>query len=189
MFSHSRHKRGVARTVSLLFASTVLAAAGAQAGEAARHTMVLTAYSNGAGGDTLLKGNYADAVTEIKRYRPQQMIAASAKATNLCVAYTASKQLTDAKVACDAALKQAKYDRLAASRFALNTSHENGYVAIAYANRAVLHMLVKDEASAKADLEKARNLAPSADFVAKNAEAVASKSKTTIALVVGSPTG
>ena len=183
MFSHSRHNRSVARSVSLLLASAVLAVAGAQASETARIPMVLTAYSNGAGGETLLKGNYAEAVSEIKHYRPQEMISVSAKATNLCVAYAASKQISDAKVACDEALKQAKYDRLSASRFALNTSHENGYVAIAYANRAVVHMLARDEVSALADLEKARLLAPGADFVAKNARAVAAKAGSKIAQV------
>lgn len=187
MFSQSRHNRSVARTVSLLIAATVLAATAAQASETAHVPMVLTAYSNGAGGETLLKGDYTQAITEIKKYRPQEMVLTSAKATNLCVAYTASKQLTEAKAACDEALKQAKYDRLSASRFALNTSHENGYVAIAYANRAVVHMLAKDTASAKADLEKAKTLAPKADFVAKNAEAVAAKSPTTIAQVQISP--
>jgi hypothetical protein len=187
MFSHSRHKRSVARSVSLLVASTVLVATGAQATETARIPMVLTAYSNGAGGESLLKGNYSEALSEIKRYRPQMMIAASAKATNLCVAYTAAKQLPEAKVACDSALKQAKYDRLSASRFALNTSQENGYVAIAYANRAVVHMLSRDEASAKADLEKAKLLAPGADFVARNSLAVASKSRGTIAQIQISP--
>jgi hypothetical protein len=60
-------------------------------------------------------------------------------------------------------------------------------VAIAYANRAVVHMLSRDSASAKADLEKAKLLAPNADFVAKNAEAVAAKSSTTIAQVQVSP--
>jgi hypothetical protein len=187
MLSHSRHIRSVARTVSLLVASTVLAAAAAQASETAHVPMVLTAYSNGAGGETLLKGDYTQAVTEIKRYRPQEMVLASAKATNLCVAYAASKQVSEAKAACDEALKQAKYDRLSASRFALNTSLENGYVAIAYANRAVVHMLARDAASAKIDLDKARVLAPNADFVAKNAEAVAAKSAPTIAQVQISP--
>jgi hypothetical protein len=149
--------------------------------------MVLTAYSNGAGGTSLLKGNYTDALTEIQHYKPQMMIAASAKATNLCVAYAATKQVTEAKTACDAALKQAKYDRLSASRFTPGVSNENGYVAIAYANRAVVHMLARDEASAKADLDKARILAPNADFVARNVVAVASKSRSTIAQVEVSP--
>ena len=183
MFSHSRHTRSVARSVSLLIASTVLAAGGAQASETAHVSMVLTAYSNGPAGETLLKGDYAEALSMIKSYRQQELVSASAKATNLCVAYAASKQVAEAKVACDAAVKQAKYDRMNAGRFGLNTSHENGYVAIAYANRAVVHMLARDEVSAKADLERARVLAPDADFVARNAEAVAAKSAAKIALL------
>jgi hypothetical protein len=187
VFSSNRHKRSVARSVSLLVASSVLAATGAQAAETAHTPMVLTAYTNGAGGASLLKGNYTEALTQIRHYKPQVMIAASAKATNLCVAYAASKQLTEAKTACDSALKQAKYDRLSASRFTPGASHENAYVAIAYANRAVVHMLSHDEASAKADLEKARVLAPRADFVARNAVAVSSKSRSTIAQLEVSP--
>lgn len=187
MFSSNRHNRSVARSVSLLVASTLIVATGAQAAETAHTPMVLTAYSNGAGGESLLKGNYTDALTEIRTYKSQMMIAASARATNLCVAHAASKQLADAKTACDAAVKQAKYDRLSASRFTPGASHENAYVAIAYANRAVVNMLSRDEAAAKADLDKARMLAPNADFVARNAVAVASKSRSTIAQLEVSP--
>lgn len=187
MFSYNRHTRSVAKSVSLLVASTLLASAGAQAAETVHTPMVLTAYSNGAGGTSLLKGDYTDALTQIQHYKPQMMIAASAKATNLCVAYTATKQLPEAKTACDSALKQAKYDRLSASRFTPGASHENAYVAIAYANRAVVHMLASDEASAKADLEKAKMLAPNADYVARNALAVASKARSTIAQIQVTP--
>lgn len=181
MLSRNRHN------ASLLAAATLLVATAAQAAETAHTPMVLTAYSNGAGGPSLLNGNYTDALAEIQHYKPQAMIAASAKATNLCVAYAATKQLTAAKPACDAALKQAKYDRLTASRYASGASQENAYVAIAYANRAVVHMLSQDEAGAKADLEHAKVLAPNADFVSKNVVAVASKSRSTIAQLEVSP--
>jgi hypothetical protein len=181
VFSRNRHN------VSLLIAATLAVATGAQAAETAHTPMVLTAFSNGAGGASLLQGNYTDALSEIRHYKPQAMISASAKATNLCVAYAATKQLTEAKGACDAALKQAKYDRLTASRYTSGASQENAYVAIAYANRAVVSMLSKDEASAKADLEKAKVLAPHAEFVSKNVLAVASKSRSTIAQLEVSP--
>jgi len=181
VFSRNRHNRSVARNVSLLVAATLAITTGAQAAETARTPMVLTAYSNGAGGPSLLKGDFTDALTEIQHYKPQAMIAASAKATNLCVAYAATKQLTEAKTACDAALRQAKYDRLTASRYTAGASNENAYVAIAYANRAVVHMLSKDEASAKADLERAKVLAPNAEFVEKNSLSLASKSGSAIA--------
>jgi tetratricopeptide (TPR) repeat protein len=179
VFSRNRH---ILVAVSLLGV-----AAGAQAAETAHTPMVLTAYSNGAGGASLMKGDYTDALSEIQHSKPQMMLAQSAQATNLCVAYAATKQLTEAKSACDAALRQAKYDRLTASRFTPGSSHENSYVAIAYTNRAVVSMLSKDEAGAKADLERAKVLAPSADFVAKNVAAVAAKSRSTIAQIEVSP--
>jgi hypothetical protein len=187
VFSRNRHNRSGARTVSLLVAATLAVATGAQAAETAHTPMVLTAYSNGAGGAMLLKGDYTDALSEIQHYKPQAMVAASAKATNLCVAYAATKQLNEAKVACTAALRQAKYDRLTASRYTSGATQENGYVAIAYANRAVVSMLAKDEASAKADLERAKVLAPNAEFVSKNVVAVASKSRSTIAQLEVAP--
>jgi hypothetical protein len=179
VFSRNRH--------ILVAVTLAVASVGAQAAETAHTPMVLTAYSNGAGGALLLKGDYTDALSEIQHYKPQAMVSASAKATNLCVAYAATKQLTVAKSACDAALKQAKYDRLTASRYTSGATQENAYVAIAYANRAVVHMLSKDEASAKADLERAKVLAPNAEFVSKNVLAVASKSRSQIAQLEVAP--
>lgn len=181
VFSQIRHTRSVAKSVSLLVASTALiTAAGAQATETARTPLVLTAYSNGVGGESLLSGQYDAALTEITRYKPQLMSMASTKATNLCVAYTATKQLDAAMPACDTALKFAKYEKLSATHFTAGSSQQNAYVAIAYANRAVVHMLQHDEASAKADLERAKALAPRAAFVARN-EAAVSTTRSSIA--------
>jgi hypothetical protein len=182
--SHNRHERSVTRSVSLLVASALVVAAGAQAAETAHTPMVLTAFSNGAGGQQLLNGSYTEALAEIQHYRPTLMITSSAKATNLCVAYAATRQLAQAKVACDAALKEAKYDRIGAGTFAPGLSEVNAYVAIAYANRAVVHMLSRDEASAKVDLDKAQKLAPGADFVARNIAAVANARSTIAQLEV-----
>ena len=187
MFSRNRHNRSVARNVSLLVAATLAVTTGAQAAETAHTPMVLTAYSNAAGGQMLLKGDYTDALAAIQHFKPQAAMAASAKATNLCVAYAATKQLSDAKAACDVALRQAKYERLSASRYVSGSTQENEYVAIAYANRAVVHMLAKDGASAKADLDRAKVLAPNAEFVSKNVVAVASKSLSTIAQLEVAP--
>jgi hypothetical protein len=186
VFSQYRHKRSGARAVSLLVASSLLVATGAQAAETAHTPFVLTAYSNGAGGTSLINGKYAAALTEIQHYKAQMMIASSAKANNLCVAYAATRQLAEAKVACDAALKAAKYDKLSSSRFTPGNSHENSYIAIAYTNRAVVHMLSRDDAAAKADLAKAQALAPQADFLARNLAAVSS-SRSTIAQLEVTP--
>ena len=137
MLSQNRHKRSVAKSVSLLVASTLIVASGAQAAETAHTPFVLTAYSNGIGGKSLLSGNYAAALVEIQNFHAQQMVAVSAKANNLCVAYTALKQLTEAKSACTAALRSAREDKLSSSRFSPGSSEENAYIAIAYTNRAL----------------------------------------------------
>ncbi len=180
MLSQNRHKRSVAKSVSLLVASTLIVASGAQAAETAHTPFVLTAYSNGIGGKSLLSGNYAAALVEIQNFHAQQMVAVSAKANNLCVAYTALKQLTEAKSACTAALRSAREDKLSSSRFSPGSSEENAYIAIAYTNRAVVHMLAHDSSSAKADLERAAALAPRAEFVSRNL-AAAETSHNTIA--------
>lgn len=181
MRSYNRHTRSVAKVASLLVASSAFCVAGAQAAETARAPLVLTAYSNGAGGKSLLDKQYDTALTEIRRYKPQLSMMASAKANNLCVALAAKRQLPEAKVACSDALKAAKYEKLSSSRFTpSNGLQDNSYVAIAYANRAVVYLMSQDVASAKADLERAHALAPKAAYVMQNL-AAASAPRSTIA--------
>lgn len=166
MLSLNRHTRRFARAASLLVASTALGAAGAQATETAYQPLVLTAYSNAVGGANLLDRKYEDALAEIRRYKPQDSMAAAAKANNLCVALTATRQLVEARAACTAALSAAKQEKLSA-RFTGGLS-DNTEIAIAYSNRAVAHALSRDMASAKADLERAQLLAPKAEYVSRN---------------------
>jgi tetratricopeptide (TPR) repeat protein len=178
VFSFNRHERSVAKAVSLLVASSALYAAGAQATETAHTPLVLTAYSNGVGGKALLEKHYDEALTEIRKYKPELSVAATAKANNLCVALAATRQLPEAKVACSAALKAARYDKMSSARFMPGGGHQNSYVAMAYANRAVVYILSQDMESAKADLERAQALAPKADFVAKNLAAATATRRT-----------
>jgi hypothetical protein len=138
--------------------------------------MVLTAYINGPGGESVLAGKYDAALAEIDKDRSMSSTAYSAKITNLCVTYAAKRQLTEAMSACDAAVKTAKYDRLTSQRYSPGSARENAYVAIAYTNRAVVHMMSKDSDSAKLDLARAKSLAPSAEFVSKNLAAVQNSS-------------
>jgi hypothetical protein len=172
------------RSKSLLVASTAVALslvnAGAQATETAHTPLVLTAYSNGVGGASLMGKQYEQALTEIRRFKPQSSLASSAKANNLCVALTASRQLIEAKTACTAALTAAKYERLSSARFTSGGWIDNVPVAIAYSNRAVVYALSKDMASARADLERAHTLAPKAEYVSRNI-AAAAMSRSTIA--------
>jgi hypothetical protein len=46
-------------------------------------------------------------------------------------------------------------------------------MAIAYTNRAAVHMMAKDAESAKADMTHARSLVPSAEYVTQNLLAMA----------------
>lgn len=179
MFSQNRHARKFAKSATIAAASSLLFVAAAHA-EMAHSPLTLTAYVNGAGGESLTTGKYDMALVELKNARPTNSNAYSAKLNNLCVAHTIKRQLTEAKGACDAAVKAAKYDRLNSQRYAPGSARENSYVAIAYTNRAIVHMLSKDTASAKADLERAKSLAPTADFVARNLAAV-QNSRSTIA--------
>jgi opacity protein-like surface antigen len=180
VFSQKRHKGMFAKSATLIAVSSILAVAAAQAADVTSQKMVLTAYSNGSGGESLMSGKYADAFKEMEKDRTSSSSAYTAKLNNLCVAYAATKQLTEAKSMCTAALKSAKYDRISSQRYSPGSLRENSYVAIAYTNRAVVHMLTKNTAGANEDLARAKALAPTADFVAKNLAAVQG-SRSTIA--------
>ena len=171
MFSHKRHL-GKLASASAIAASSILSFAVAQAAETTSTPMVLTAYVNGVGGESVLSGKYDLALKEITKDRSMSSTSYSAKINNQCVAYAAKKQVTEALSACDAAVKSAKYDRIASQRYSPGSARENSYVAIAYTNRAVVHMMAKDSESAKSDLARAQSLAPSAEFVSKNLVAV-----------------
>jgi hypothetical protein len=163
VFTHKHHIRKLAVT-----ATSILAASGAGAAEAAAPKMVLTAYTNGAGGESVIAGKYDAALTEIKRDHSASSEAYTAKTTNQCVAYAAMKQLQQAMSACDEALRSAKYERMSAIRFSSGSGIQNSYVAIAYTNRAVVQMMARNPEAAKSDMARAKSLAPDATFVSEN---------------------
>ena len=175
MFSFKRHK---GKFATLVAASSIMFVATTQAADVAGTPMMLTAYVNGAGGKSLISGNYDTAIAELKAVRTSTATEYSAKMNNLCVAYTVTKQLGEAKESCTAAVKAAKYDRLSSQRYAVGSSRENAYIAIAYTNRAVASMMAKDSVAAKSDLDRAKSLAPSAEFVSRNIAAVQTKGST-----------
>ena len=172
MFKHKRH------TGKLAIAAASILSTAAHASDATSSQMVLIAYENVAGGESLLAGKFDTALAEIKQDHSSSPDAYTAKITNQCVAYAAMKQLTLALTACDVAVKEAKSERLSAQRYSLASGIQDSYVAIAYTNRAVVHMMAKDAESAKADMTHAKALAPAAEYVSKNLlamEATASK--------------
>jgi hypothetical protein len=163
VFKQNRHTGKLA-----IAAASILSAAAAHAADVTAPKLVLTAYINGVGGEEVMDGKFDAALTEIKRNRAVSSDAYTAKITNQCVAYTATKQLPQAMSACDEALRAAKHDRLGALRFSSGSSIQNGYLAIAYANRAVVQMMSKNPEAAKSDMAHAKSLAPDAEFVSKN---------------------
>jgi hypothetical protein len=186
VFSQKRHKGMLAKSATLIAVSSILSVAAAHAANVASSPMVLTAYANGVGGPSLLTGKFDVALAEINKDRASTSAAYTAKMNNLCVLYAATKQVTEATSACTAALKAAKYERISSQRYAPGSIRENAYVAIAYTNRAVVHLMAKNTALAQDDLARAKALAPSADFVAKNL-AVANSARSTIAQVEVAP--
>jgi hypothetical protein len=166
MSSQKRHTGKLAATA--IAAASILSAVAAHAADVTSQKLVLTAYINGAGGESAIAGKYDAALTEIKKDRSASSDMYAAKITNQCVTYAAMKLIPQAMSACDEALRAAKYDRLAALRYAPGSSQQNTYVAIAYTNRAVVHMMAKDVEGAKSDLARAKSLVPDAEFVSKN---------------------
>ena len=96
------------------------------------------------------------------------------------------KELEAALGACDAAVRQARNERAnLPSWMEWARGRHDDYVAVAYANRAVMHWLAKDASAAQLDLAKAEALSPKADFVARNLEAL--RTRNALAQVAAGP--
>lgn len=180
MFTQKRHTGKLA-----IAATSILSAVAAHAADVTAPKLVLTAYVNGIGGEAVMDGKYDAALAEIKRNRSVSSDAYTAKINNECVVYTALKQLTQAKSACDEAVRAAKHDRLGSLRYA-GASIQDSYLAIAYANRAVVQMMQKNPDAARDDLARAKSLSPDATFVSQNLLAMES-SAAKIAQVTAAP--
>src|SRR5262245_12516591 len=103
VFTQKRHTTKLA-----IAATSVLVAVSAHAEEVAVPKLVLTAFINGAGGESVMAGRYDAALTEIKGDRSASSDAYTARITNQCVVYAAMKQLQQAKSACDEAVRAAR---------------------------------------------------------------------------------
>ena len=170
MLSSNSHKPyrilGLAAAVSLLLGSAVQAADGA-------HNFVLTAYSNGVGGADLVSGNYAAASEALHHGSAPSGLDASATSSNRCVALTMTKQWDSAHIACDQAVRDAQQERAMLPSYQYwARKAKNDYLALALANRAVLHWMASDSSAAANDLKRAEGLAPKADFVTRNRAAL-----------------
>jgi len=172
MGSYSRNSRKPSRALRLGLAAVLLSGPAAYAAEQPR-AFVLTAYSNGVAGRTILAGDYQSAIKQLTGHVSEPTLEASTANTNRCVAYSMTKQWEAARVACDAAIKDARDESASLPGWMQWAARRHDdYVAVAYANRGVMHWLAKDVSAAQLDLAKAEALSPKADFVARNLEAL-----------------
>jgi hypothetical protein len=171
MPSYSRNSRKPLQTLTLAVAAALLTGSVAHAAEASTK-FVLTAYTNGAGGDSLVSGDYDAALEAVQRFSSTQSTDASALQTNKCVAYTMKGKLDAARSQCNAAILGAKEDLASASLAEREQAEE--YLAVAYSNRAVLNWVANDAVSAARDLASAVTLSPQSEFVARNISALRS---------------
>jgi hypothetical protein len=170
MFMH-RNRGRHAQAVSLgLLAAALISTAAAAAD--APDAFVLVAYSNRAGGAPISQGDYAVAA-QVAHEHVSLQSDPGATATNRCVAFAMSEQLSQAQHACDAAIQEA---RISDTQVLSWTDHghdqERNAEAVAYSNRAVLRWLNSDAKGAAEDLAKAESIAPHASFVVRNVSAM-----------------
>jgi hypothetical protein len=166
MRSYSRNSRETGSWLGLAAAASLLLGSAAQAGE---HDFVLTAYTNGRGGQALLTGDYESAGKALS-YKPTlSTFDTSTNSNNRCVTLTVTKQWNAAKAACDKAVRDAVRDKTMLPSFeAWARNAQDNYIAVALSNRAVMHWMADENAAAAADLERAEQLAPKSDFIQRN---------------------
>ena len=178
MSSHTRntHRPNSDRRSRILGAALALASGAALA--QGSHRFVFTAYTDVAGGAEVVAGRYRAALEELSGDPSSMALDPSAVETNRCIAYSMTLQRQKAHAACDAAVRAASTQRNLPSAW-WRRSHESDddYLALAYANRAVLEWMSSDEAAARKDLAEAREIAPQSGFVAQNLAALEAHGK------------
>jgi len=170
MRSFSRNSRKPLGALGLAAAASLLLGSTAQAGD---HNFVLTAYSNGRGGQDLVSGDY-DSAGKALSYQPTlSTFDTSTNSNNRCVTLTVTKQWNAARTACDKAVKDAEHERSSLPSFeSWARTMENDYIAVALSNRAVLHWMAAESEAAAADLKRAEALSPKSVFIQRNKSAL-----------------
>jgi hypothetical protein len=147
----------------------------ANATEQGADQFMVEVYSNSRGSQELLSGHYDAALAQIETSHGLDEASRFEAATNLCVAQMMVGRFDSARTACDAAVKSARSAAITTPTWGppAGGAHQED-VAVAYANRAVLHWLTDDAQSAANDLAQAKRLSPKADFVTRNVAALQS---------------
>jgi hypothetical protein len=170
-FSRNSRRAHCRRNLRALGAGAALMLLSGAALADGAHRFVFTAYSDAAGGAAVVAGRYQAALRELANHRDIMDLDPSAANTNRCVAYSMTLHWQEARAACNAAVHTAAEEQLRAQASWLPSSNTEG-LAVAYANRAVVNWLSHDDAAAREDLAKARELSPHAAFVAHNLAAL-----------------
>jgi hypothetical protein len=169
MFSHrNTGRRAAVVSLGILTMTAVAQAAQAEIPD----PFVLVAYSNRAGGQPLMSGDYASAAQAVQSQGNGALADPQALDTNRCVAYAMTQQLVQARAACQAAVRAAAQESDWQSSSPRARQQSAVSAAVAYSNRAVLNWLDAQPAAAQRDLERAQALAPQAIFVARNMTAM-----------------
>jgi hypothetical protein len=168
MPSYSRNSRKPLQALRLSLAAALLTGSAVHAADKPAK-FVLTAYTNATGGHSIMSGEYATALDELKHPSLFSMHDASTAANNKCVAYAMVGEFETAMSACSEAIASARRDLRFLDFSAISERQEySDYLAVAYANRAVVDWLSKDATSAASDLADAAELSPRADCVVQN---------------------
>ncbi len=169
----SRNSRFAVRVLRLAIVGAVqggalLAGSVAQAADQP-NKFVMTAFTNGVGGENIVNGNYQAAIEQTKRAESTDTTTVS----NQCVAYTMSGQFSAAQKACDTAVWSARDDvRQIQATQLWDQERRQQALAIAYSNRSVLDWLSHDNAAAHRDLSRAGTAAPGVAVVSQNISAL-----------------
>ena len=189
MFIHRNCGRHV-QAVTLGILTAALVATAARATET-QDALVMVAYSNRAGGEHLASGDYLSAAQNAPQSAALAIPDALATDTNRCVALAMAHQLSRARSACDAAVREAHRPDATQLSFSPRAGQRSAAAAaVAYSNRAVMHWMDADPTAAQQDLARAQALAPQAAFVVRNVSAmqghqtIAGRTAATAALAV-----
>ncbi len=114
----------------------------------------MVAYTDGVGSDTLFAGRYEDAIATVSASRSETLEDRLIAHTNLCVAYTLSRDFSAADDACSNALKVARRaDVVVGSRLRRHTQTSK-----ALSNLGVLKALQGDIAGAASDFRESSRM-------------------------------
>ena len=162
----SLRPRALGAAVALVLASGAAIADGA-------HRFVFTAYSDSAGGDEIVAGRYRVALEELQSHPGNMDLDPSATNTNRCIAYSMTMRWREAHAACDAAVRAAsERQNTVPTWLGWTRGSDDELLALAYANRAVMHWMSHDDGAARKDLTRALALSPRSDFVTRNVAAL-----------------